>query len=1435
MDSDGDGIKDVIEAGGTDPDNDGRIGTGVPSVDSNGVPTLANGGLTPPNTDGTGGSDPYDLDSDGDGIPDSVEGTVDTDGDGKPNYVDLDSDGDGLPDSVEGTADTDGDGIPNYLDLDSDGDGVPDATDQCPLVVGVAPSGCPLDSDGDGVADAIDLDDDNDGILDSVENAAQCTSVSGVVTASTDCDGDGIPNRLDLDSDGDGIKDVIEAGGTDPDNDGRIGTGVPSVDSNGVPTLANGGLTPPNTDGTGGSDPYDLDSDGDGIPDSVEGTVDTDGDGKPNYVDLDSDGDGLPDSVEGTADTDGDGIPNYLDLDSDGDGVPDATDQCPLVVGVAPSGCPLDSDGDGVADAIDLDDDNDGILDSVENAAQCTSVSGVVTASTDCDGDGIPNRLDLDSDGDGIKDVIEAGGTDPDNDGRIGTGVPSVDSNGVPTLANGGLTPPNTDGTGGSDPYDLDSDGDGIPDSVEGTVDTDGDGKPNYVDLDSDGDGLPDSVEGTADTDGDGIPNYLDLDSDGDGVPDATDQCPLVVGVAPSGCPLDSDGDGVADAIDLDDDNDGILDSVENAAQCTSVSGVVTASTDCDGDGIPNRLDLDSDGDGIKDVIEAGGTDPDNDGRIGTGVPSVDSNGVPTLANGGLTPPNTDGTGGSDPYDLDSDGDGIPDSVEGTVDTDGDGKPNYVDLDSDGDGLPDSVEGTADTDGDGIPNYLDLDSDGDGVPDATDQCPLVVGVAPSGCPAVPCAPVAPGTITASQACCVTVGGSSSFTLSGNGSGVVTWYVVPNSATPNSGTGTTAGPIVFSNVGTYQIVFRTTNSSIPAGCNVPAVSEATLDYKVKANPVLCTAPSSSNVSVAPSSASIVTGGSASFVLNGGLPYSNVQWVVNPAVGVSQNSGTGSNTGNLVFTQPGVYRVSFIMTNVGDGTCIPVQKVSSALICVGVDPCSPPSAISIASETGNDELSKGQPHTFTATGGIPGTMTWTITPATGVSASSGTGNVASVTFSQVGNYVVTFSSTNSSLPLGCTQPVSVSESKNITIVSTDKPVLALAKSVSSSTVNTNVNFTYTLTVSNVGTLATNGVITVKDTLQANLAFISGGSATGWSCSAIGQIVTCTSSATIGVGASSQINLTVNAIQSGTYQNKAGVYGGGDPVATNGATAAQSNNTSVAVGMSVVKVNVKAILRGAYIDGVGLMQDSLRSQGIIPLVQPYGKAPYLDIPHPGVDEVTTSAVLAVTGNNAIVDWVLVELRDKANPNTIVARRSGLIQRDGDIVDTDGVSCLSFAGLNSDNYYIAVRHRNHLGVMTSTAVGLSGVCSSVVDFTNPSTSTYRKPTSDPEYTAYPQAVVGSVRAMWSGNTLVDTYVIYQGPGNDRIPIFNVVFTDPENTEKLNNFPVFGYLRQDINLDGIVIYQGPSNDINLLFNQIFTHPENTERLNNFIIFQQLP
>jgi uncharacterized repeat protein (TIGR01451 family) len=62
-----------------------------------------------------------DDDTDGDGIPDNVEGAGDPDGDNVPNFEDTDSDGDGLPDVEEAgpdptrPVDRNGDGIPDYL------------------------------------------------------------------------------------------------------------------------------------------------------------------------------------------------------------------------------------------------------------------------------------------------------------------------------------------------------------------------------------------------------------------------------------------------------------------------------------------------------------------------------------------------------------------------------------------------------------------------------------------------------------------------------------------------------------------------------------------------------------------------------------------------------------------------------------------------------------------------------------------------------------------------------------------------------------------------------------------------------------------------------------------------------------------------------------------------------------------------------------------------------------------------------------------------------------------------------------------------------------------------------------------------------------------------------------------------------------------------
>ena len=62
-------------------------------------------------------------------------------------------------------------------------------------------------------------------------------------------------------------------------------------------------------------------------------------------------------------------------------------------------------------------------------------------------------------------------------------------------------------------------------------------------------------------------------------------------------------------------------------------------------------------------------------------------------------------------------------------------------------------------------------------------------------------------------------------------------------------------------------------------------------------------------------------------------------------------------------------------------------------------------------------------------------------------------------------------------------------------------------------------------------------------------------------------------------------------------------------------------------------------------------------------------------------------------------------------LATRAALLQRDGDVVDVDGVSSVQVA-VADGNYYVAVRHRNHLGVMTANPVALSGG-TALIDFT--------------------------------------------------------------------------------------------------------------------------
>ncbi len=159
LDSDNDGISDLDEGGATcvDADLNNEVCDGP--VDSNGVPAGATS--SPTNIDGTGAPDFQSLDSDGDTIPDILEGDspcTDTDGDNRCDG--SDTDGDGVVDDLDGSTgfgdpgtadapDTDNDGAQDYRDLDSDADGIPDADEGT------------IDTDSDGVPDYRDVDVDN--------------------------------------------------------------------------------------------------------------------------------------------------------------------------------------------------------------------------------------------------------------------------------------------------------------------------------------------------------------------------------------------------------------------------------------------------------------------------------------------------------------------------------------------------------------------------------------------------------------------------------------------------------------------------------------------------------------------------------------------------------------------------------------------------------------------------------------------------------------------------------------------------------------------------------------------------------------------------------------------------------------------------------------------------------------------------------------------------------------------------------------------------------------------------------------------------------------------------------------------------------------------------------------------------------------------------
>ena len=266
------------------------------------------------------------------------------------------------------------------------------------------------------------------------------------------------------------------------------------------------------------------------------------------------------------------------------------------------------------------------------------------------------------------------------------------------------------------------------------------------------------------------------------------------------------------------------------------------------------------------------------------------------------------------------------------------------------------------------------------------------------------------------------------------------------------------------------------------------------------------------------------------------------------------------------------------------------------------------------------------------------------------------------------------------------------------------------------------------------------------------------------------------------------------------------------------------------SVVALRLKTLLHGAYLNNnaSGLMRDDLRVKGYLPAVEPFSTLTGYQHKGKGGGEVIATGLLDTTGHNAIVDWVFVEIRDSAANGTVLATQSALLQRDGDVVSVNGNEILYFTSLVEGDYYVSIRHRNHLGIVSDDNVYLSSLAPPLVDFTDMGLSVK----------GWNEAgkLVDGHRMMWAGDFNGDRKVIYQGPNNDVFYLFSRVLSDPGNTSTLANYISKGYDRNDFNLDGNIIYQGPNNErASVLAQSVLSHPGNSSLLANFIVRELLP
>lgn len=153
----------------------------------------------------------------------------------------------------------------------------------------------------------------------------------------------------------------------------------------------------------------------------------------------------------------------------------------------------------------------------------------------------------------------------------------------------------------------------------------------------------------------------------------------------------------------------------------------------------------------------------------------------------------------------------------------------------------------------------------------------------------------------------------------------------------------------------------------------------------------------------------------------------------------------------------------------------------------------------------------------------------------------------------------------------------------------------------------------------------------------------------------------------------------------------------------------NFNITTAPTLTQLHLDAFLPYAYNTANNTMQPKLKEQNQLPAQQPFNTYPWFYEGEEGVNQVAD-----LPAN--MVDWLLVEVQNETGQ--MIAQKAVALLADGTITDVQtgiDLNTVALAGLaNNENYYVLLRHRHHIDVVSAIPVMVTDL-TLTIDFSDP------------------------------------------------------------------------------------------------------------------------